>query len=269
MNIGTPLNPRPWRTGFTVSLLVHGGLTALLVFGPALGWFTITNDAPEVMMVRLRGGGENVPGWIKPTTAPSDNAVVPDNKPKPKPKPKEEPKTPAKTEPKKETTTPPAAEKTTEVKPDAPENVQSESTETAVAAAESTATEEGAATPETAEVAGETGEGIGAKPGPEGPGFSATSDADFPGADTFLSRVEAEVQRRFNFRGRGTGAVAEYHFYIDKRGQMTDLLLVTSSGINSLDLSARSALMRAKFPPLPAGFVHSRLGVTYRFYDAK
>ncbi|MFH0881885.1 MAG: TonB C-terminal domain-containing protein [bacterium] len=269
MNVGAPLTPQPWRTGFSVSLLVHGVLTALLVFGPAMGWFTTRNEPPEVMLVRLRGGGENVPGWIKPTMAPSDQAVVPDNKPKPRLTPKEESKTPPKPEEKRETPTAPAVKKTTEVKPDATENVKPESAgETAEPTETTASTQEGAGS-EAAEVAGETGEGIGAKPGPEGSGFSATSDTDFPGADTFLSRVEAEVQRRFNFRGRGTGAVAEYHLYIDKRGKMLDLLLVTSSGISSLDLAARSALVRAKFPPLPPGYVHDRLGVTYRFYDAK
>jgi outer membrane biosynthesis protein TonB len=116
---------------------------------------------------------------------------------------------------------------------------------------------------------GETGAGVGSKPGPEGPGFGAYSDADFPGADTFLSRVEAEVQRRFNFRGRGTGVVAEYHFYINRAGKIEDLLLMESSGIGSLDLAARSALMRSKFPPLPPGFRHDKLGVTYRFHDDK
>jgi outer membrane biosynthesis protein TonB len=48
---------------------------------------------------------------------------------------------------------------------------------------------------------------------------------------------------------------------------MKELVLMKSSGISSLDLAARSALMRAKFPPLPPGFEARRLGVTYRFHD--
>jgi len=267
MNVGTPLIPRAWSFGLSISLLVHGGLTALLVFGPAMGLFRTVNQPPEVILVRLRGGGQNVPGWIKPTLAPPDKAVVPDNKPQAKPK--EQVKTPPKAKEEAKTSPAPAAVKTTEVKPKAAETVAPESAETEAKPAEAEPASAEAQGSEAPETAGETGEGIGAKPGPEGPGFGATSDTDFPGADVFLSRVEAEVQRRFNFRGRSTGAVAEYHFYIDKRGRMLDLLLVTSSGINSLDLSARSALMRAKFPPLPPGYIYDRLGVTYRFYDAK
>lgn len=271
MNIGAPLTPRRWSVSLAISLLLHVAVVLFILFGPSLGDFVPRNDAPEVMMVRLRGGGENLPGWIKPTTAPPDDTPVPDNKPKPVPESRKEvePETPAAPEPETVADEAPQVEET--VPPREPEGTEAV-TETDSEPEQMSGDADAEGAPEAAAAApveGETGEGIGNKPGPEGPGFGASSDADFPGADTFLSRVEAEVQRRFNFRGRGTGAVAEYHFYIDRRGKMQELLLMSSSGINSLDMSARSALIRAKFPPLPAGFSHEKLGVTYRFHDAR
>jgi len=272
MNIGAPLTPRPLKTGMIASAVLHAAVSAILIFGTTHGLFQHEQDAPEVMMVRLRGGGENVPGWIKPTTAPPDEALVPDNKPQQRklapPADVETPKPAAKAEEKPASTAAAEEPPTPLEQTQAVGSVVSETAEQGAARedAAAEASEEPEGTPAVTE---ETGEGIGAKPGPEGPGFGAYSDADFPGADTFLSRVEAEVQRRFNYRGRSTGAVAEYHFYINKRGEMEELILMVSSGINSLDLAARSSLMRAKFPPLPAGFAHPKLGITYRFYDAK
>ncbi|HEX03816.1 MAG TPA: hypothetical protein ENH10_01475, partial [Bacteroidetes bacterium] len=115
----------------------------------------------------------------------------------------------------------------------------------------------------------EIGDGVGAKPGPEGAGLGAVSDVEFAGANAYLSRVEAEVQRRFNFRGRASGKVAEYHFILDRKGKIKDLVLMESSTVPSLDLAARSALMRAKLPPLPASFPHEQLGITYKFYGER
>jgi len=251
-----------YRSSLLIALAAHGVFTLLVFLAPSLGLFPERQKAPEVMMVRLRGGGENRPGWVKPTTAPADDAPVPDNKPQaaakpsppvekrvetPPPVKREEPK-PVRSEPEK------VAQQTAEA--DVTEAVSSRETTTA-----SESTQESDPV--------ESGEGIGAKPGPVGPGVGVTSDADFPGADLFLSRVETEVQRRFNFRGSGTGAVAEYHFFLSKEGALADLVLMKSSGIGSLDLAARSALLRAKFPPLPPGFPAERLGVTYRFHDDK
>jgi len=261
MNIGRPLTPPTWRSSLLIALAGHALFTVLVIWGPALGLFPKRDKGPEIMMVRLQGGGQNIPGWVKPTPAPADEAKVPDNKPQAKPKPKETKPAPPKTE------EPKAPPKTEEPKPvhQQPEKSKPETE----SAAEEKAAEETVPAETTQTDTEETGAGIGAKPGPEGPGIGAHSDADFPGANLFLSRVETEVQRRFNFRGRGTKSVAEYHFYIEKDGSLKDLLLVTSSGIPSLDLAARSALKRAKFPPLPPGFGHDRLGVTYRCYDDK
>ncbi len=238
-----------WNSSLVMAVGIHVLFALFLLFGPAM--YFKPAQKQDVLLVRLRGGGENRPGWIKPTTAQADRAKTTDGKPKAAEvkkepvvqKPVETPqdvKKPLRVETKEEKTTETVKEK--EVKETTPATVMAET---------------------------ESGEGIGAKPGPEGSGFGATSDADFPGADAYLSRLEAEVQRRFNFRGRGSGAVSEYHFFIEKNGKVRDLILMKASGIASLDMAARSSIIRAKFPPLPRGFKHDRLGVTYLFYDAQ
>jgi outer membrane biosynthesis protein TonB len=259
--LGTP-SPTKLSSSYMIAVSGHILFFAFLLLIPKLGWFPENEELPEVRLVRLKGGGENIPGWINPTTAPSDDAMVPDGVPKKTtpPKAKEEPKAqPSK--PKEEIVKPAIdkkpVENVTKTEPQAVESSVTEETSTS-------STEE---TPATLPVE-TSGEGIGQKPGPEGPGFGAKSDAEFAGADAYLSRIEAEVQRRFNFEGNGTGAIAEYHFFIYKNGKLKEMLLNKSSGIARLDLAARSALMRSKFPPLPASFRHEKLGVTWRFYDA-
>ncbi len=208
----------------------------------------------EVRFVRLHGGGQNRPGWIKPTPAPPDHSPVSDGQPKkvethPKVSKPQEQSAAIKSEPNSKILTEPESETTNdEVKEKEEENLGS------VAALDQSQ---------------KTGEGVGAKPGPEGPGIGIISDADFPGGEIYLSRLEAEVQRRFNFRGRGSGQFAEYHFFIERDGNKIDLVQMRSSQNASLDLASRSALMRAKFPPLPETYPFDKLGVTYRFYDAE
>ncbi len=243
-------SPTKLSSSYLIATGGHLLFFAFLLLIPKLGWFPENEELPEVRLVRLKGGGENIPGWINPTTAPSDDAMVPDGVPKKTtpPKTKEEPKAePVK--PKEEIAKPVADKKPVETVSEAKEPVEKHST---IEESTTPASEETAATiPVEAD-----GEGVGQKAGPEGPGFGAKSDAEFAGADAYLSRIEAEVQRRFNFEGNGTKAVAEYHFFIYKNGKMKELLLNKSSGIPSLDLAARSALMRTMFPPLTAYFGH-------------
>lgn len=255
-----------WGSSFAVAFAGHTLLLLFLVLLPSFGSLPVHQDEPEVTMVRLRGGGDNVPGWVKPTTALADRSLEPDNKPlaKPKSEPKLEATKPRPSEPVQETPVAVPKEEVV-VAPEEPVVETGSKVETNADAKATMPQDEEAGN---AAVNEETGSGIGDKPGPEGPGMGVHSDGEFAGSDLFLSRVETEVQRRFNYRGRKTGKMVEYHFYIDKRGKMKDLLLVESSGIGSLDLAARSALLRAKFPPLPPSFKHDKLGVTYRFYDA-
>jgi periplasmic protein TonB len=251
-------------------LLSFGGhvvIVALALLAPVLGVFPEPKTEFEVQFVRLKGGGETIPGWIKPTPARSDDAAVPDNKPQEQPKPVEEqqiveeaPPPPVETQPEPEELAPP--DPAAEEKPPPSEPVSDTGDEAGTGEDPASAAAEEASSGEETE----TGAGVGAKPGPEGAGLGAVSDATFAGSNAYLSRVEAEVQRRFNFRGKASGKVAEYHFALDRKGKVQDLVLMESSGVPSLDLAARSALMRAKLPPLPASFPHERLGITYKFY---
>lgn len=291
MRIAATLTPPKWRSSFITAGAFHLVVIIAMLLGPSLGLFPKRQEQPEITLVRLKGGGQNRPGWVKPTPAQPDFAPVSDGKPAQR-EVEEQPPALEKTQPPatKPETTPVQSqniEVSEQVKPDEPtateEMVETpepvvEETPPPVEQTPETPAEEPPAIEESEQVADEpvaeqvapeeTGEGVGAKPGPEGPGVGARSDGDFPGADAFLSRVESEVQRRFNFHGRGSGARAEYHFFIDRGGKIRDLVLMESSGISSLDQAARSSLMRAKFPPLPPGFQHDRLGVTYYFYDA-
>lgn len=243
------------RREITFSLVGHAALILITLFVHSLGLFPEPADLMEVQMVRLKGGGDTTPGWVDPTPVPArpDESTEPDDLPLP--------------EPEADLTEPePAPAETVEPVPEAPaapsEEEQPQPQQSSQAAAEPSATPaETGAEPE------QTGTGVGRRPGPEGPGVGAVSDTDFAGASSFLSRIEAEVQRRFNYRGQSTGKVAEYHFTIDKQGKMHDLVLMESSGVPSLDLAARSALIRANFPPLPRTFPHNQLGVTYRFHS--
>ncbi|MBZ0265619.1 TonB C-terminal domain-containing protein [bacterium] len=244
-----------WRRYFVTSAILHVVVAGVLFLLAGMHDLFPQKSVKEVRFVRLAGGGQNRPGWIKPTTAPPDESPISDSKPKPQP---------VVEKPKPETTQKPKAESKPQPQKDIALQSEQTSKETSAIEKEEEPVQQAASVP----VVGETGEGVGPKPGPQGPGMGATTEADFPGGSQYLARLETEVQRRFNFRGRNSGEYAEYHFFIEKDGSIKDLLLVKASGIASLDLAARSAVMRAKLAPLPGTFPHSRLGVTYRFYDA-
>ncbi|MFC2170906.1 TonB family protein [Calditrichota bacterium] len=236
------MSPSTWRSSLVIAFSMH--ILIVLVFGFGAALPKRTPKVREVTLIRMSGGGENIPGWIKPTTLPSDKAKVPDQKPQ------------ADIEPPRELH---IADEANPAEPKSEPEEEEAHSETVGEEIKEEIKEE---------IPAVTGEGVGAKPGPEGAGWGIKTDADFPGGDAYLSRVEAEVQRRFNFDGRGSGAVAEYHFNIEKNGKMTDLILMKSSSIASLDLAARSAIVKTRFAPLPGGFGHEKLGITFRFYDA-
>ncbi len=251
-----------FKTSIIAAFILHALLLTAVVL---TGSLASKSDNVEVRFIRLRGGGENRPGWMKPATMPSDDAKISDGKPAeiiPKPVSKPIPE-PVKEVAEKKESAPPEKPLAVEPEPEKSLAVPVEEVKKVETEYESVPLEADLTQP------GETGLGVGAKPGPEGPGFGATTEVDFPGGEVYIGRLEVEVQRRFNFRGRGTGVFVEYHFYIAKTGKVRDLVLMKSSGISSLDLSARSAISRSKFPPLPGTYDKDKLGITYRFYDDK
>jgi len=54
-------------------------------------------------------------------------------------------------------------------------------------------------------------------------------------------------------------------FVIQKDGRIVDITVVESSGVETLDLYARRALILTKLPPLPAGYSEAALAVHLYF----
>ncbi|MGH9219105.1 MAG: TonB C-terminal domain-containing protein, partial [Vicinamibacterales bacterium] len=54
-------------------------------------------------------------------------------------------------------------------------------------------------------------------------------------------------------------------FVIQNDGRIVNITLETSSGVESMDLFARRALMLTKLPPLPAGYSEPALAVHLYF----
>jgi TonB family protein len=96
----------------------------------------------------------------------------------------------------------------------------------------------------------------------------AQSDGpEFPGLSAYLRRLQGAIQRAFRYPGQGSGAAAQYHFFVDQRGQIRGLEMTQSSGAPGMDLAAQSAIRRATLPPLPASFSSPELGITFTFTD--
>ncbi len=243
-----------WRN----SLVWAGGLhLVLMVLMVVLPQVSFQSKPQEIQFVRLMGGGDRTPGWITPTERQVTQAATHDGlpvQPRPQVEQRSEPAPEQETVPalQEERTKPSAREEQEEAVPPPPP-VASESSEEAV-------------TDEPTDAA--SGSGVARSPGPEGPGRGATTDAQFAGADRYMLSVEAEVNKNFRYRSRGGRQVsAMVHFYINRRGDVEELVLRQASGIPSLDQAAQSAVKRAGFPPLPGAYRPDRLGITYRFYN--
>lgn len=265
----------PW---LGASLLLHLLIGASLLLLPQ-------PDSPRefsLRMVRLVGGGQNKPGWVKPEAprrlAEEEQAAarerlrsrevepepVVEQVPVPEP-PKALPKVetptrgpeiapvvkpePAKVEERAASPEPTAAEAPREQTP--AESVPAESTE-----------QTGEATVPASEesMAGAAGAGT------DRSGARA-DQSELPGLRAYLLRAEQSVARQFRYPARGSGKAAVYHFFVDRRGRIQELELREPSGLPGLDLAGRGALQRAVLPPLPPSLRIERLGVTYTFRD--
>lgn len=180
-----------------LSMLIHLIVLGFLVVGGVGKKAQIPKEKSEVRFVKLRGGGENRPGWINPSKFAPDKSRIPDDKP---------------AAPRIQ------SEKENALKPDQKDIKQLKQADS-IPEEESTPSKKGEINSKTgdmvqsgSEEVQEHGRGIGRKPGPKGAGTGAISETDFPGGSQYLSRLEAEVQRRFNFHGRKSGVYAEFHF---------------------------------------------------------
>ncbi len=111
-------------------------------------------------------------------------------------------------------------------------------------------------------------------PEPESPPQSSgpvTVEAeDFP-FGYYLSLIQSRVGQYWSppsgLVGGGEAPQVTVRFEIDRNGKIIDPKVVESSGISFFDLSAMRAVQKAgPFPPLPAGFKESRIGINFIFH---
>ncbi len=80
----------------------------------------------------------------------------------------------------------------------------------------------------------------------------------------YLNTMVALIKRNWNSQ---QGAVGRTHlrFVVQRDGRIADITLEKSSGVESMDLFARRALMLTKLPPLPPGYSEPSLAVHLYF----
>jgi TonB family protein len=76
----------------------------------------------------------------------------------------------------------------------------------------------------------------------------------------YLATMRSQILANWDSR-QGTVGVVHMRFVIQKDGRIVDISVQRSSGVQTLDLFARRALMLAKLPPLPAAYTEQALAV--------
>jgi TonB family protein len=223
------------------SALGHFALLALFVLLPA-AWFGAEKNAPETLMqVSLGGpigpdtGGLNTLG-ARPVQqiAETAKAIAPVRPPAAK--------TPEMIEP---TKAPP--KKTTPNKVEAKDPRSNTPTK-------GKQIEQGSAVAETSA----KGQGFGLSSGGGGAGgYLEVSDFCCP---EYLATMRSQILQNWDSR-QGAAGVAHLRFVIQKDGRIVDITVQSSSGVQTLDLFARRALMLAKLPPLPSAYTEPALAV--------
>ena len=118
----------------------------------------------------------------------------------------------------------------------------------------------------------QTGSSI-AETGAKGMGFGLSSGGGGGGGHLevsnfccpeYLNTMVTLIKRNWNSQ---QGAVGRTHlrFVIQNDGRIVNITLEKSSGVESMDLFARRALMLTKLPPLPAGYSEPALAVHLYF----
>lgn len=102
------------------------------------------------------------------------------------------------------------------------------------------------------------GQGFGLSSGGGGQGgYLEVSDFCCP---EYLATMRSQILRNWDSRQGAVGTV-HVRFVIQRDGRIVDISVQRSSGIETLDLFARRALMLTKLPPLPAGYTEPALAV--------
>lgn len=229
----------------SASALAHIVLVGLLVFLPA-AWFGAKYEQPEAIMQISLGGpiGPNDGGvatlggrTIQQITE-TRKAIEPVRPPSAK---APEMIEPTKAPPKKTTTNKVEAKDPRSTRPTKGHEIQ-----------------KGSSIAET----GAKGMGFGLSSGGGG-GGGHLEVSNFCCPD-YLNTMVALIKSNWNSQ---QGAVGRTHlrFVIQKDGRIVDITLETSSGVDTMDLFARRALMLTKLPPLPAGYTEPALAVHLYF----
>ena len=102
------------------------------------------------------------------------------------------------------------------------------------------------------------GQGFGLSSGGGGQGgYLEVSDFCCP---EYLATMRSQILSNWDSR-QGTVGVVHVRFVIQRDGRIVDISVQRSSGVQTLDLYARRALMLAKLPPLPAAYTEPALAV--------
>ena len=109
---------------------------------------------------------------------------------------------------------------------------------------------------------GAKGQGFGLSSG--GGGTQGTLEIANFCCPEYLTVMAASIKSNWNNQ---VGAAGRTHlrFVIQKDGRISDITVVESSGVETLDLYARRALLLTKLPPLPAGYSEPALAVHLYF----
>ncbi len=229
------------------SVVVHLALVAVVVFAPAM-WFGADSKPPETIMQISLGGpiGPDKAGLTTLGGRPIQQAVPVESKKVVEPVRPPSAKTPEMIEP---TKAPP--KKTTPNKVDAKDPRSTRPTKGAEVHKGSSVAETGA-----------KGLGFGLSSG--GGGTSGTLEVANFCCPEYLTGMAASIKSNWNNQ---VGAAGRTHlrFVIQKDGRIVDITVEQSSGVETLDLYARRALLLTKLPPLPSGYSEAALAVHLYF----
>jgi TonB family protein len=233
----------------TVSVALHAGLIAALVFVPAHWWQRPIENPRNVMTISLGGApGPRSGGMTSISARPVQQAVA--DLPKVTPNRPPAARTPemvepiAKPKPAKETPTPVR---------DAPK--ESNTRKPTVGAQ----TQEGSAKAET----GAKTNSIGLSTGGGGTG-GQINVGDFC-CPEYIAGMVSKIHQNWNSRQSSVG-VTTMQFTIQRDGMLTDIKVLRSSGNQMLDFLANRALLAVRqLPPLPAEYTNPSLVIDLQF----
>ncbi len=245
------------------SLLLHLLLLAFLWNAPLSPSVPVLPEL-QLRMVRLVGGGDNLPGFIRP---PLKRELAPPPEMR-ETRPVEAEESPDLPSPLRDAlplrkrqadSVPPLARTPQAREPRPVEELVEEPAPAAPAPSSEVQESEGEATLPVDESP---------RPGPFGPGHDVVSDAgSATGIGNWLSRVKGSVLRNYRYPARGSGRFCVYRFQVESDGRMSEPELTQASGDPILDHAALVALKASRLPPLPPASGLQQLAVSFKFSD--